>query len=63
MSSCRRFAIVWMNKFYADVPLTLISIVSLFFIPIINYCIEVILLEKAKSESERDPEREERAYR
>ena len=49
----RRKAIIWHNNLYADVPLTLISILSLYFIPLIGYSNDVIRQELAKADSDR----------
>ena len=37
-SNWRKWAIRYQNKYWADVPLTIVSIVSLLFIPLFQYC-------------------------
>ena len=37
-SDARKWAIRYQNLYWADVPLTVVSIVSLFFIPLIKFC-------------------------
>ena len=37
-SKWRKYAIRFQNKYWADVPLTVVSIVALLFIPLFQYC-------------------------